>query len=158
VREEFRPIADTRLRRSLILTEVSDAENIEVTPQDVEDEIDRMSASAGAQASRVRELFARAEGRESIRRSLLTRKTLERLVEFATQEHPKEVAPETGEATEPKKPRAKRSKAAAAEQPAVAAAEAAGSEEPAVSAEEPVEVTAETVASADDMKDEAPEA
>jgi trigger factor len=158
VREEFRPIADTRLRRSLILTEVSDAENIEVTPQDVEDEIDKMSASAGAQASRLRELFARAEGRESIRRSLLTRKTLERLVEFATQEHPKEAAPETGEATEAKKPRAKRAKAAAAEQPAVAIAEAASSEKPAASAEEPAEVTAEAAASADDTKDEAPEA
>jgi len=86
VREEFRPIADARLRRSLILTEVSDAEKIDVTPQDVEDEIDRMCAAAGAQASRMRELFSREEGRESIRRNLLTRKTLDRLVEIATQD------------------------------------------------------------------------
>jgi trigger factor len=90
VREEFQPIADTRLRRSLILTEVSDAENIDVTPQEVEDEIDRMSAQAGAQASRMRELFGREEGRESIRRNMLTRKTLDRLVEIATQDLPEE--------------------------------------------------------------------
>ena len=122
VRDEFRPIADTRLRRSLILTEVSDAENIEVTPQDVEDEIDRMSAQAGAQAPRLRELFSRDEGRESVRRNLLTRRTLERLVEIATQDHPAGAAADGGEAGTKKKPRAKRAKAEAA-QPAATAAE-----------------------------------
>ncbi len=111
VREEFRPIADTRLRRSLILTEVSDAEKIEVSDAEVEEEIDRLASTAGQQAPRFRELFEREEGRGTIRRNLLTRKTLARLVEIATQDG--EAEP-TAEQEQPaaKKPRAKRAKAA----------------------------------------------
>jgi trigger factor len=86
VREEFRPVADGRIRRSLILAEVADAEKIEVTDDDVEAEIERLSASAGPQAAQLRQLFGQAEGRETIRRNLRTRRTLERLVAIATQD------------------------------------------------------------------------
>ena len=86
VRADFVPVADTRLRRSLILTEVSEAEKIEVTDEDIEAELDRLSGSAGARAAQFRELFDRPEGRDTIRRNLMTRKTLDRLVEIATQD------------------------------------------------------------------------
>jgi trigger factor len=83
VREEFKPIADERLRRSLVLTEIAEAETIDVSDEDVDAEIDRLSASGGAQAQQLRELFSRDEGRRTIRRNLLTRKTLDRLIEIA---------------------------------------------------------------------------
>ena len=114
VREEFRPIADTRLRRSLILTEVADAEHIEVSGAEIDAEIERMTAAAGAQAPRLRELFSSAAGRDTIRRRLLTDKTLARLVEIATQNGEGAAASAGQEGQPAKKRRAKRPKAPAA--------------------------------------------
>ncbi len=135
VRAEFRPIADTRLRRSLILTEVADAEKIEVGDKDVEAEIDRLAQAAGAQAPRFRELFAAEAGKDTIRRNLLTRKTLARLVEIATQGGGEPTAEQEQPAA--KKPRAKRAKAGAGT--AVESAHEAPASEPAVTAEAPAE-------------------
>ncbi|MHB8514044.1 MAG: trigger factor [Dehalococcoidia bacterium] len=114
VREEFRPIADMRLRRSLILTEVSEAEHIQVSDQEVDEEIDRMTASAGAQAPQMRQLFSSDSGRDTIRRRLLTEKTLARLVEIATQDEGSAAAPAEHEQPQQKKPRAKRTRPPAA--------------------------------------------
>lgn len=86
MREELRPIAEARLKRSLVLSRVSEAEDIQATDEDVETEIDMLTASAGAQAPQLRQLFNNAEGRATIRRNLLTRRTLARLVELATQD------------------------------------------------------------------------
>ena len=83
--EELRPVADARLRRSLILGKVAEAEAIEVADSDIDEEIATMTAAAGEQADQLRQLFSRDEGRATIRRNLLTRRTLERLVEIATE-------------------------------------------------------------------------
>ncbi|HEX5478404.1 MAG TPA: trigger factor [Dehalococcoidia bacterium] len=115
VRADFRPVADTRLRRSLILTEVSDVEKIEVTDEDIEAELDRLSASAGAQAAQFRQLFDRQEGRDTIRRNLLTRKTLDRLVAIATQDGG--AAPEEPKPAEEAKPADEVAKPATAKKP-----------------------------------------
>jgi len=129
VREELRPIADTRLRRSLVLSRVTEAEDIQATDEDVETEVDMLTASAGAQAQQLRALFNNAEGRATIRRNLLTRRTLARLVELATQDG----AP-TAEVEKPA-PKRKAKAAAAAADPAPAgeltAAEPTGEERPA---------------------------
>jgi trigger factor len=104
VRAEFQPIAEMRLRRSLALSDVSEKEQIEVADEEVEVEIDRMTAGAGAQAAQLRQLFASDDGRSTVRRNLVTRKTLARLVEIATQDA-------GGDATaEQEKPRSKRKK------------------------------------------------
>ena len=58
----------------------------------------RLTASAGAQAEQLRQLFDSEDGRGTIRRNLLTRKTLARLVEIATQDG-------GAKPTEPKKPK-----------------------------------------------------
>jgi trigger factor len=116
VREELRPIADTRLRRSLVLSQLTGAENIEVAGEEIEAEIDKMTASAGEQGAQLRQLFDSENGRDTIRRNLLTRKTLARLVEIATQDGG--VAAATGANTgKPTKKAAKKKKAAAPEAP-----------------------------------------
>lgn len=86
VQEELRPIADTRLRRSLVLSQLTGAEHIEAADEEIEAEIDKMTASAGEQGAQLRQLFDSENGRDTIRRNLLTRKTLARLVEIATQD------------------------------------------------------------------------
>jgi trigger factor len=88
VRAEVRPSAELRLRRSLVLSRLAEAENIEATAADVEAEIERLAESSGAQAEAVRQIFGSESGRESLARSLLTRRTLERLVEIAGGEEP----------------------------------------------------------------------
>jgi FKBP-type peptidyl-prolyl cis-trans isomerase (trigger factor) len=70
------------LKRSLVLSKFSDAENIVVEDADVESEIDTMLSSAGEQAAQLRPLFDNEQTRESLQRTLLTRKTLERLGEL----------------------------------------------------------------------------
>jgi len=86
IREEFRPIAANRLRRSLVLSKVTDAEHIEVVDDEVSEEIEKLTSSAGPQGAQLRTMFDTEEGRATIRRNLLTRKTLDRLIEIATQD------------------------------------------------------------------------
>ncbi len=144
VRAELQPIAELRLRRSLVLSKVADAENIEVTPDEVESEIETLTSSAGAQGDRLRELFGSPDGRGTIRRNLLTRKTLARLVEIATQDAGK-AAPE---AEPPKrKKRAKKSQPDVVQEEA--AAEAQDQADTAQEEETQAAATAETHATAE---------
>lgn len=85
LKEEMKPVAEERLRRSLVLAQVSIAENIEVEAREVAAEIDRMIASAGAQGQQLRQLFQSEGGIDTVQRNLMTRKTLSRLVEIATE-------------------------------------------------------------------------
>jgi len=82
VRATVREDAEARLKRSLVLSKFADAENIVVEDADVESEIDTMLSGAGEQAAQLRPLFDNEQTRESLQRTLLTRKTLERLAEL----------------------------------------------------------------------------
>jgi trigger factor len=84
LRAELRPMAETRLARSLVLSQVAEAEHIQVADSEVDAEIERLTSGAGNQAQEVRRLFSEENAKESLRRTLMTRKTLERLVEIAS--------------------------------------------------------------------------
>ena len=84
VRDLVREEAEHRLRRSLVLSKFADAENIEVEELDVDAELENMSGTAGDQADAIRQIFGSENGRDTLRRSLLSRKTLARLVEIAS--------------------------------------------------------------------------
>jgi len=100
VRDSLREEATTRLKRSVVLSEFAEAENISVEDADVDAEFESMAASAGEQGDFVRQLFGGQEARETLARNLHTRRTLERLVEITGQEV-KKAAP----AKKPAKPR-----------------------------------------------------
>jgi trigger factor len=117
VRAQARPIAEERLKRGLVLGKVTEAEGIEIKDEDVAEESERLSIAAGQQADQFKQLFGSDEGKATIRRNLLTRDTLARLVEFATQDGAQKVA---GEKAAPEKK--KRGKAKV-EAPTVDAAE-----------------------------------
>lgn len=85
LREQFRPAAVERVRRSLALTRLAEEEGISVEPAEIDAEIEKIVGSSGSQAEQVRRLFSTPEGRDAIERSLMTRKTLDRLVEIAGQ-------------------------------------------------------------------------
>jgi trigger factor len=83
VRNLVREDALQRLRRSLVLSEFAKAENITVEDSDVDAELQEMAGTAGEQSEAILRLFDNENGRDTLRRSLLTRKTLARLVEIA---------------------------------------------------------------------------
>lgn len=121
VRAELRPVADVRLRRSLVLSEVASAEHIEVEPEEIDAEIDRLVVSAGTQGAQLRQFMSSDDGRATIRRNLATRKTLERLVEIATQDG---TAEPTAEVEVPSQESRSGASANAAEQPVAEAGQA----------------------------------
>jgi trigger factor len=84
LRAELRPVSETRVRRSLVLSRVTEAEDIQVGDRDVEEEIDRLVSGASSQQDELRRLFSSENAKESLRRSLLTRRTLDRLVAIAS--------------------------------------------------------------------------
>ena len=84
LRAELQPMAENRVRQSLVLSQVVEAENIEVTDDEAEAEISRMTAGAGSQGEEMRRFLSSDSAKESLRRSLVTKKTLERLVQIAS--------------------------------------------------------------------------
>jgi trigger factor len=83
-RTELHPVAETRVRRSLVLSELREAEHIEVSDAEVAEEIERLASGAGNQADEFRRLFSSDGAKDSLRRSLMTKKTLDRLVQIAS--------------------------------------------------------------------------
>lgn len=82
-RESLREAAETRLRRGLVLGELAEAESIDVTPEEIEAELERLIAPMGDDAARFREMFSSPQGVETIRRNLTTQKTLDRVAAIA---------------------------------------------------------------------------
>lgn len=91
-RETWREAADMRLRRSLVLSELAEAEGLDVSAEEIEEELDTLVAPMGDDAARFRQMFATEEGVSTIRRNLLSRKTLDRLAAIAKGELQEEQA------------------------------------------------------------------
>ena len=92
-RETWREAADLRVRRSLVLQQLQEAEGLDVSAEEIDQELDSLVAPMGDDAARFRQMFASEEGVATIRRNLLSRKTLDRLAAIATgeqQEEPKD--------------------------------------------------------------------
>ncbi|MBI2766410.1 MAG: trigger factor [Chloroflexi bacterium] len=87
-RETWREAADLRVRRALALGQLADTEAIDVSLPEVEEELDRLTEPMGEEKERFRQMFMNAEGLSTIRRNLLSQRTLERLEAIATGEAP----------------------------------------------------------------------
>jgi trigger factor len=102
VRAELRPEAIERLTRFLILRELGREEAIDVTEDDVEDEIDQMAGTGESQEA-IRNAFSTDNARSAIRSAILSRKVQERLGEIAQSgaEAPATASAEDEESEEP---------------------------------------------------------
>ena len=85
-RETLRPSAEQRVKRSLALSELQDAEGLDVSAEEIEEELDKLVEPMGDDAQRFRDMFATEEGISTIRRSLISKKTLDRLAAIASGE------------------------------------------------------------------------
>jgi trigger factor len=99
-RELFRETADERVRRSIVLIKLAEEEGLEVTPDEIEAELERIIQPFGEETERFRQVFDTPDGRATIRRDLLSQKTLTRLSEIASGEAPPAPAADA-EATPP---------------------------------------------------------
>ena len=82
--EELRPMAVRRVLRSLVLEKIAEAEGIEVSASEIDDEIEKMANDDEKQAEDIRKFFSLPQAREPIERFLVTRKTVEQLVQIAS--------------------------------------------------------------------------
>ena len=85
-RETLREAAERRVQRSLVLSKLAEAEGLDVTAEEIEEELDKLVGPMGDDAQRFRDMFGTAEGITSIRRNLISQKTLDRLAAIASGE------------------------------------------------------------------------
>ena len=83
LREELRPQAEERLKRSLVLAEVVQAEGIEVSDEELEQRIAEISQAWGDEADKVRERLRREDNRRILLNNLLVEKVIDRLTAIA---------------------------------------------------------------------------
>lgn len=84
-KEELRTLAGKRLERGLLIDKVREAEKIEVTDAEAEEEIEKR-LKASTRADEMKKIYARPEVKESLKRELIAKKTIDRLITLATQE------------------------------------------------------------------------
>jgi trigger factor len=99
LREEFRPAIQERLRRSLVMGELADAEHLSVAGHEITGQIDRLSSLAGERSQEMREALATPGNIQHVVSDLLAAKVRERLVQIAKGEaevdEQEETQPET---------------------------------------------------------------
>jgi trigger factor len=83
LQEEVRPTAIERITNSLVLSALREKEGIEVTPEEVEEEMNSMTEASPTEGESLRQILDTENGRASISSILLNRKTLERLTSIA---------------------------------------------------------------------------
>ncbi len=81
--QRYRPGVERSLRREVLLGAVARQEKLEVTEDEVAEEINRMVQADPRQASRVRARYLSAERRQGLAESLLERKALDWLINAA---------------------------------------------------------------------------
>lgn len=76
LKEQVRPEAVTRIQSSLVLEQIAKDENIEVTDEDVDAEIEKMAANYGMEADKLKEYMGEAE-KKSMKKDLAITKAVD---------------------------------------------------------------------------------
>ena len=83
LKQQLCPVARKRVINTLIIDKVAEQEEIEITSSEVDNKIEEMTRSI-EDKEKVQQIFALPRIRESIKQSLRTEKTVDRLVQIAT--------------------------------------------------------------------------
>ena len=87
--EELQPLATKRVTRSLVLGKVVEAEKIEISEKEIDEEIEAMLKNVAGGNKELEKTLRSSASRDSMRQVLLTRKTVERLTTIAQGEKEK---------------------------------------------------------------------
>jgi trigger factor len=82
LKQELRPIAKKRLIQGLVLGKLAEEEKIEIGSTEVDNKVDEISNDA-EDKEKAKQFFSLPQVRQSIEQSLLTQKTLDRLLQMA---------------------------------------------------------------------------
>ena len=80
LKEQVRPEAETRIKSSLVLEQIAKEENIEVSEDEINAEVEKMAAQYGMEADKLKEYLGEAE-KESIKRDLSVTKAVDLIME-----------------------------------------------------------------------------
>jgi len=80
LKEQVRPEAETRIKSSLVLEQIAKEENIEVTDEEIDAEVEKMAAAYGMEADKLKEYMGDAE-KESMARDLKVTKAVDLIME-----------------------------------------------------------------------------
>lgn len=83
IHELARPKAEERLRRALVIREIVKQQQIDVTDDEIDAEIESMATDAGPEAKEVRKHFQQRENKDSLRRVLQNRKAVQWVSDLA---------------------------------------------------------------------------
>jgi trigger factor len=83
VREELRPIAEQRGRRGLVMRELSRAEGLNVSEEEIAAEVELTARRYGSRQADVRRVLAQEDTRSAIRNNILSSKVLDRMMRIA---------------------------------------------------------------------------
>jgi trigger factor len=83
LREELHPLATKRVTSSLVLGRIAEEEKIEVSDAEINTELENMVQSVSGNKDEVKKRLDSPQVRDSIGQLLMTRKTIQRLVEIA---------------------------------------------------------------------------
>jgi trigger factor len=82
LKQELRPIAKKRLIQGLVLGKLAEEEKIEISSSEVDNKVDEITNGA-EDKEKARQFFSLPQVRQSIEQSLLTQKTMDRLLQIA---------------------------------------------------------------------------
>ncbi|RLB41850.1 MAG: trigger factor [Deltaproteobacteria bacterium] len=83
LRQDFRPVAEKKVKNSLILTEIAKKENISVGEEDLDEAFEDIAKATGQDAEPLRRYYEARGLIDSMRQRLLEQKTLNYLLEHA---------------------------------------------------------------------------
>ena len=84
MKEQMKPQAEVQIRGELVLEKIAEAENIEVTEEDIDKEITEMARSYGLEEDKMKELVSEDE-KKNIRKDLASRKALDLIADAAVE-------------------------------------------------------------------------
>ena len=90
LKDELRVTATERLEKSLVIQEFSHVENIKIEDDDIDTEIEQITATSSNDNNDVRKFFESSNGRASIVNSIMRRRICEKLEEIAIQHNQSE--------------------------------------------------------------------
>lgn len=82
LKEQVRPEAETRIKSSLVLEQIAKEENIEISEEEMQAELEKMAASYGMEADKLKEYMGDTE-KESMKRDIAVTKAVDLIMENA---------------------------------------------------------------------------
>ena len=86
--EQLRPAAEKRIQSRLVLEAIADAENFEVTEEEVEAELKKMADSYQMELDKIKEMMGDSE-KKQIKKDLAVQKAVDYVVENAKESKPR---------------------------------------------------------------------